>query len=75
MLPEFISPEAPARSQALILALTSVLIATAIHLTLVTLAGSLRVFIENEQQNRLIRRILAVGLVGVAIWLFLAAAR
>ena len=75
VLPEFISPEAPARSQALILALTSVLIATAIHLTLVTLAGSLRVFIENERQNRLIRRILAVGLGGVWIWLFLAAAR
>lgn len=75
VLPQFIAPGHNERAQALILAFTSVAIATAIHLVLVTLAARLREFIENERQNRRVRRILAVGLAVVAFWLLLSTAR
>ncbi|MBI1236489.1 MAG: LysE family translocator [Alphaproteobacteria bacterium] len=75
VLPQFIATGRDERTQALILALTSVAIATIIHLLLVTLAASLRGFIENERQNRLVRRILAVGLAIVAVWLLISTAR
>lgn len=75
VLPQFIAPEHDERAQALILALSSVAVATAIHLSLVTLAARLRGFIENERQNRLVRRILAAGLAGVAVWLLVSTAR
>lgn len=75
VLPQFIVPERDERAQALILALASVAIATIIHLLLVTMAASLRGFIENERQNRLVRRVLAAGLAVVAVWLFVSAAR
>lgn len=75
VLPQFIATGRDERAQALILALTSVAIATLIHLSLVTLAASLRGFIENERQNRLVRRILAVGLAIVAAWLLISTAR
>jgi threonine/homoserine/homoserine lactone efflux protein len=75
VMPQFISPSLPAQPQALLLALSSVAIATTIHVLLVFLAGSLRTFIDDEAQNRMIRRILSVALVGIAVWLFLSAAR
>lgn len=75
ILPQFIATGHDERAQALILALTSVAIATIIHLLLVTLAASLRGFIENERQNRLVRRVLAVGLAIVAVWLLISTAR
>ena len=75
VLPQFIAPGHNERAQALILAFTSVAIATAIHLVLVTLAARLRGFIENERQTRRVRRILAVGLAAVAVWLLLSTAR
>lgn len=75
VLPQFISPQLPAQPQALLLALLSVAIATLIHILLVLLASSLRGYVENERQNRLIRRILSLSLVGVAIWLFVSAAQ
>ncbi|WP_420430243.1 LysE family translocator [Hyphobacterium sp.] len=74
VLPQFISPQLPVRPQALLLALLSVAIATLIHTLLVLLASSLRGYIENERQNRRIRRLLSLALVGVAVWLFVAAA-
>ena len=75
VLPEFISREGDAQSQAFLLAVTSVSIATLVHISLVAGAGRLRAFIENEKQNRIIRRILSAGLVFVALWLFISTAR
>ncbi len=75
VLPQFITPGHDERAQALFLALTSVVMATIIHLLLVTLAAHLRDFVGNERQNRLVRRVLSVGLAIVAVWLLLSTAR
>ncbi|WP_394693299.1 LysE family translocator [Hyphobacterium sp.] len=75
VLPEFVSPAMPAAPQTITLALTSVTIATLIHLALVLMAGSIQAFIADEARNRLTRRILSLALVAVAIWLFISAAR
>ncbi len=75
VLPEFVSPAMPAAPQTITLALTSVAIATLIHLTLVMMAGSIQTFIADEARNRLTRRILSLALVAVAVWLFISAAR
>lgn len=51
------------------LAATYVLIATVIHLAIVTLAGGLAPLLEKGAGRVLVARILALALVGVAIWL------
>tara|TARA_R110002073_G_scaffold303504_2_gene471844 strand:+ start:773 stop:1390 length:618 start_codon:yes stop_codon:yes gene_type:complete len=75
VLPEFIDPAHPVALQAGLLTLISVGIATAVHLAIVALAGNAHDFLRDADRNRLVRRVLAVLLAGIAIWLFLSTAR
>jgi len=70
MLPEFVNVAAGnVATQTLTLSVIYVAIATAIHTLIVLLAGSVRGLIEQSGQMKIVRRILALALVGVAIWL------
>jgi threonine/homoserine/homoserine lactone efflux protein len=68
MLPKFIAPDHSAMTQAIILTLIFVFVATAIHSSIVVLAGSAHRFLEDDKRRRIIRRLLAVTLIGIAIW-------
>jgi threonine/homoserine/homoserine lactone efflux protein len=69
ILPEFILPVGRSvAAQTLTLSVLYVAIATAIHAGIVVLAGSLQSTIAAGNRRRLVRRGLAVALVGIAIW-------
>ncbi|HPF78902.1 MAG TPA: LysE family translocator [Alphaproteobacteria bacterium] len=68
MLPKFINPEQSTAAQAVFLTIVFVIVATIIHGLIVTLAGSARPFLENDRHRLIVRRILALVLVGVAVW-------
>jgi threonine/homoserine/homoserine lactone efflux protein len=68
MLPKFITHDHSAMTQAIILTLVFVFVATAIHGSIVVLAGSAHRFLEDDKRRRIIRRFLAVTLIGIAIW-------
>jgi threonine/homoserine/homoserine lactone efflux protein len=68
VLPAFVVATHPLMPQTLILSATYVLVATAIHTTIVVLASQLRPFLEDPQVSRIVRRMLAVALALVAVW-------
>ena len=69
VLPEFIRPGAGSvMSQTLALGAIYVTIATIIHAGIVMLAGSLQSVVAASNSRRLVRRLLALALVGIAIW-------
>jgi threonine/homoserine/homoserine lactone efflux protein len=69
VLPEFISVDGgPAVLQTLLLSVVYVAIATSIHSAIVTLAGTLQATVATAGRRRMIRRGLALVLVGIAIW-------
>lgn len=74
ILPGFIDPAFPAAWQTLVLSVTYVAIATAIHLTIVTLSAALRPWLTDADRQRTTRRIFALLLAGVAIWFLLTTA-
>ena len=68
VLPEFLTPEA-GLSGTLILGLVYVSIASAVHLAIVLAAGSAQGWLASPERTRTVRRILALALVGVALWI------
>lgn len=69
VLPEFVQPErGAALSQTALLSAMYVAIATAVHLGIVLLAGSLQATIHSPQKLRWIRKSLAVALAVIAVW-------
>lgn len=69
VLPGFMAR--PSLSATLLLSAIYVAIATLIHAAIVAFAGSTRaLMIEHPRIARVIRRVLALSLVGVAVWLF-----
>ena len=69
VLPEFIRTDGgPMVLQTVMLSVVYVGIATAIHSTIVTLAGTLQASVATGNRRRAIRRGLALVLVGIAIW-------
>jgi threonine/homoserine/homoserine lactone efflux protein len=73
VLPEFIRPGAGSvMSQTLALSAIYVTIATAIHAGIVALAGSLQSVVAASSSRRMVRRLLALALVGIAIWFALS---
>jgi threonine/homoserine/homoserine lactone efflux protein len=73
VLPEFIRTDGGAVArQTLVLSLIYVAIATAIHATIVLLAGSLQSVIVTANNRRTIRRGFALMLVAIAIWFALS---
>jgi threonine/homoserine/homoserine lactone efflux protein len=73
VMPQFVSSGQPDFGQGLMLAATSVGIATTIHLALVLGAGRARTALMAEARARIVRRVLALAMLGVAAW-FLAKA-
>lgn len=72
MLPKFINPDYSSVAQAITLTIIFVIIATIIHTFIVALAGTAKRFLENDKQRNNIRKILALVLVGIAIWFALS---
>ncbi|VXB32718.1 conserved membrane hypothetical protein [Luteimonas sp. 9C] len=73
VVPRFLSgPDAPLR-EILLLGLISVGVATAVHLGLVLGAGRLRHALSRPERMQPVRRVLALGMIGVAGWFFYAA--
>ena len=73
VMPQFVSGGHPSLVQGLALAAASVTIATAIHLALVLAAEHARAMLMVEARARIIRRVLALAMLGIAAW-FLAKA-
>jgi threonine/homoserine/homoserine lactone efflux protein len=68
VLPTFVDPTTPVLAQTVILSVVYVLIATSIHVVIVSLAGAARPFLENPDRRRIVRRILSVALAAIAVW-------
>lgn len=68
ILPSFISPVGPVLAQVMLLTVVFVIIATAIHALIVTLASTLRPYIESPESRQVVRRVLSVLLACVAVW-------
>lgn len=73
--PQFVAGGAPGMQQAVTLALVSVAIATSIHLLLIYGASSIRPILLEPHRATLVRRVLALAMVGVAAWFVAGALR
>lgn len=73
VMPQFVGGGQPSIAQGLTLGAVSVGIATTIHLSLVLLAEHARAALMAEARARMVRRVLALAMLGVAAW-FLAKA-
>jgi len=74
ILPTFVDASKNVVGQTVVLSVIYVVIATAVHITIVSLAGTARPLLDDQRRSRIIRRILALVLAGIAIW-FGAASR
>lgn len=68
VLPTFL-PSAPALSDVGALTAIYVAVATGVHAAIVTLAGTLRRWLDHPARERIVRRGLALALAGVAVWI------
>ena len=68
VIPQFSGGQLPTLAQAMALAGISIVIATAIHLIIVLAGAGLHRWLADAGKTRRVRRVLAVTLVGVAIW-------
>lgn len=68
VMPQFVTGGRPTLAQGLTLGAVSVGIATAIHLSLVLLAEHARTALMAEARARMVRRVLALAMLGVAAW-------
>jgi threonine/homoserine/homoserine lactone efflux protein len=68
VMPEFLPPAAGPQA-AIVLAAIYVAVATVVHAGIVVAAGTARVLLENPVRERVVRRIFALLLVAVALWL------
>ena len=50
-------------------------IATAVHTTIISLAGTARLFLEDPDRSRIMRRGLSLALAAIAVWFALNTAR
>ncbi len=68
MLPQFVDTTQAPLTQTLTLSLLFVLIATAIHASIVILGGTAHGLLHSTARRRKIRRVMAVALVAIALW-------
>ena len=69
VLPAFMDASRSHTTDAVSLCIVYVAVATTVHAIVVTLADRARSWLDNAQRRRVIRRIFAVLLVGIALWL------
>lgn len=69
MLPPFIDPDRPLLPQTVTLTVAYVAIATIVHGGIVALASRARPLLQDAGRVRTVNRLLAVGLLLVALWL------
>ena len=75
VVPAFVQPERSAVAQTLLLSGIFVGIATAVHTTIVLLAGHMQKFVSDPARRRPIRRTLALVLAAIAVWFAIESAR
>ena len=75
VLPNFVEPGSGVLGQTVTLSMVYVSIATAIHVTIVMLAGSARSFLDDPDRTRIVRRVLSAGLAVIAVWFTISTAR
>jgi threonine/homoserine/homoserine lactone efflux protein len=75
VLPTFVDAVRPVLGQTVLLSVVYVLIATAVHTTIVSLAGTARPFLEDPDRSRIMRRGLSLALAAIAVWFALNTAR
>lgn len=75
VLPTFVNAAQPVLGQTVVLSVIYVAIATAIHATIVTLAGLARPFLEDPDRLRIVRRALSLALGAIAIWFAIGTAK
>ena len=68
VLPSFVTPGGNLVGQTVLLTVLYVALATAIHLLIVALAGSVNRWFEHPERQQLARRVFAVLLAGVAVY-------
>ena len=68
VMPQFVTGGRPSYAQALGLGAVSVTVATLVHLGLVAAAGPLRPVLMDESRAVIVRRLLALAMLGVAVW-------
>ena len=73
VMPQFVAGGQPDLAQGFTFAAISVSVATAVHLALILGAAQLRPVLMHERRARIVRRVLAVAMLGVGLW-FLAKA-
>jgi threonine/homoserine/homoserine lactone efflux protein len=75
VLPTFVDANQPILQQTVMLTAVYVLVATLIHGTIVTAAGSLEPLLADPRRERNARRVLSVLLAFVAVWFAWSTAR
>jgi threonine/homoserine/homoserine lactone efflux protein len=68
LLPTFISPVHPVMFQTIVLSIVFVMVATVIHIIVVTLAGYATAFFNDPRRYKLARRVLSFALALIAVW-------
>lgn len=69
VIPTFVDRALPVTFQTVTLSLVFVAIATAIHFTIVMLAGSAAWLLDNPRRSKIVRRVLSVMLAMIAVWI------
>ena len=70
VLPQFITPEHSLLPQLTTMTTLYVVVSTVIHAAIVLLAGSLNGLLSNPKRAKMLGRLFAISLVGVAFWFF-----
>jgi threonine/homoserine/homoserine lactone efflux protein len=65
----------PVPGQTVLLSIVYVFVATAIHATIVSLAGTARPFLDDPDRSRIVRRGLSLALGAIAVWFAFSTAR
>lgn len=75
VLPTFVEPAQPMLGQTVLLSIVYVFVATAVHTTMVSFAGTARPLLEDPNRSRIVRRGLSLVLGVIAVWFAFSTAR
>lgn len=75
VLPTFLTRQGSILIESLCLTVVHVLIATAVHSTIVVIAGATRPFLEDTKRSNALRAVMSLLLASVAVWLAFSTAR